>query len=51
MPTSTESCEAEQRILRAVFAIEQMTGNWVIDLAKLKQILTGAECHEHTEAT
>lgn len=37
---SSES-EAEERILRAVFAIEQMTGTWVIDLGKIKQILTG----------
>lgn len=41
-------CEAEERILRATFAIEQMAGNWVIDLGKLKQILTGTdECHNH----
>jgi hypothetical protein len=39
-------CEAEERILRATFAIEQMAGTWVIDLGKLKQILTGTEeCH------
>ncbi len=37
-------CEAEERILRAVFEIEKMAGTWVIDLGKLKQILTGTEC-------
>lgn len=39
-------CEAEERNRRAVFAIEQMMGDWKIDLGLLKQILTGTEeCH------
>lgn len=40
---SSNDCEAEERILRAVFAIEQMTGTWVIDLGRIKAILTGME--------
>ncbi len=50
-------CEAEERILRAVYEIEQMTGSWIIDLAKLKNILTGrnttkcqADTHRQQEA-
>jgi hypothetical protein len=40
-------CEAQERNLRATFAIEQMMGSWCLDLALLKQILTGTNCtHE-----
>ena len=38
-------CEAAERNLRAVFAIEQMMGAWVIDIATIKSILTGTDCH------
>ena len=41
MPTAES--EAEERILRAVFAIEIMAGSWIIDLGKIKAILTGAD--------
>ena len=34
--------DAEIRNLQAVFAIEQMMGSWVIDLGRLKHILTGS---------
>lgn len=34
-------CEAEERNTRAVFELEMMTGSWVFDLARLKDILTG----------
>ena len=34
-------CEAEERITRAIYEIEQMAGSWIIDLGKIKQILTG----------
>lgn len=42
-------CEAEERNLQAVFEIEKMAGSWLIDLGRLKQILTGAnQCqHQH----
>lgn len=41
-------CEAAERNLRAVFAIEQMMGAWVLDLGLIKSILTGTDCrHEH----
>lgn len=43
-------CEAEERILRAVFEIEKMAGSWVIDLGKLKSILTGADGCQHNQA-
>lgn len=40
-------CEAQERNLRAVFAIEQMMGSWVLDLGAIKSILTGTDCtHE-----
>lgn len=41
------TCEAEERILRAMYAIEQMAGNWIIDLGKIKQILTGTDDCQH----
>jgi hypothetical protein len=31
-------CESAERNLRAVFAIEQMMGAWVIDVATIKGI-------------
>ena len=43
-------CEAEERNLRAVFAIEQMAGTWVIDLGRLKAILTGIDECQHDGA-
>ena len=38
-------CESAERNTRAVFAIEQMMGAWVIDIATIKSILTGTDCH------
>ena len=38
-------CEAQERNTRAVFEIEMMAGKWVIDLGRIKRILTGADCH------
>ena len=44
-------CEAEERNLKAAFAIEQMMGEWKIDLGLLKRILTGTEeCHHNNGA-
>lgn len=42
-------CEAQERNMQAIFEIEKMAGTWVIDLGRIKQILTGtAECqHQH----
>ena len=43
-------CEAQERNLRATFAIEQMMGTWVLDLGLIKNILTGNDCqHEQGE--
>ena len=40
-------CEAAERNTRAVFAIEQMMGAWVLDLGAIKSILAGTDCtHE-----
>lgn len=36
-------CEAEQRILQAVFEIEIAWGSGKVDLGKIKQILTGRD--------
>ena len=45
-------CEAAERNTRAIFALEMMAGNWVIDLAKLKSILTGTDCqHEDPQGS
>ncbi|MDQ5860692.1 MAG: hypothetical protein M3536_00315 [Actinomycetota bacterium] len=44
-------CEAEERNLRAVYEIEQMTGSWIVDLAKLKNILTGRDTEPCTHKT
>jgi hypothetical protein len=38
-------CEAEERIMQALYEIENMAGSWIIDLGKIKQILTGSECN------
>lgn len=43
-------CEAQERNTRAVFAIEQMMGTWRLDLAELKNILTG-ECRHNEQET
>jgi truncated hemoglobin YjbI len=40
-------CESAERNLRAVFAIEQMMGSWCLDLAAIKQILTGTDCRHN----
>jgi hypothetical protein len=42
-------CESAERNTRAVFAIEQMMGAWVIDIATIKSILTGTDCHHEGE--
>ena len=42
-------CEAAERNTRAVFAIEQMMGAWVLDLGAIKSILTGTDCHHEGE--
>jgi hypothetical protein len=45
-------CEAAERNTRAIFEIEMMAGNWVFDLATLKQILTGTDCqHEDPQGS
>lgn len=40
-------CEASERNMQAVFEIEMMAGTWLIDLGKLKQILTGTNDCQH----
>lgn len=45
---SSNDCDAELRILRAVFELEVMAGTWVIDLGRLKAILTGTDCNHET---
>ncbi|AHB31661.1 hypothetical protein ArV2_gp50 [Arthrobacter phage vB_ArS-ArV2] len=42
-------CEAQERNTRAVFELEMMAGNWVIDLAKIKSILTGTDNCQHSQ--
>ena len=42
-------CESAERNTRAVFAIEQMMGAWVLDLGAIKNILTGTDCHHEGE--
>jgi hypothetical protein len=42
-------CESAERNTRAVFAIEQMMGAWVLDLGAIKSILTGTDCHHEGE--
>lgn len=42
-------CEAAERNTRAVFELEMMAGAWVIDLGRIKQILTGADCRHEQE--
>lgn len=44
-------CEAQERNLRATFAIEQMMGTWVLDLGLIKQILTGTNCTHEGETS
>ena len=44
-------CEADERNTRAVFELEMMAGNWVFDLARIKQILTGAEPCQHEQTS
>jgi hypothetical protein len=44
-------CEAAERNTRAIFALEMMAGNWVFDLANLKQILTGECQHEDPQGS
>lgn len=45
-------CEAQERNTRAVFEIEMMAGSWVIDLGRIKRILTGTDCqHEDPQGS
>lgn len=44
-------CEADERNTRAVFELEMMAGNWVIDLARIKQILTGTDQCQHEQTS
>ena len=44
-------CEAQERNTRAIFELEMMAANWVIDLARIKNILTGTDCRDHQGET
>ena len=44
-------CEAAERNTQAIFELEMMAGTWRIDLARLKQILTGECQHEDPQGS
>jgi hypothetical protein len=42
-------CEAEERILQALYEMENSWGAGVFDYAKIRRILTGDACSKHLE--
>ena len=46
----TASCDAELKLRKAAYALEQMNGTHVFDLGALLSMLRGGECEDHKPA-